>query len=1202
MNMDWQDKLGDLVLGGLAGTLSYALPEHLRRRMRERLGDFNPYNVIAGNHDLMRAVRLAWVRAAVDVLEAGRKSAETMPAEACGEFNQSAMVRFETLAVKELKKIRSDALDRRTDPGNNPIDQHLQHIMQGTSEYVAPGEQRPLDQTLTQEFNATLAALTGWPEYEIPAIFGQIARDGLPTMDQGAKRNFDELVFAAFAESLKNPEIYHEAAAAFNIAMQDAARKLSQTILEQIKGIDDALDHLIDKTDALQIFLSGIDAYLKETLFELLQGQKRIEDKTSRILQIIETTARSNPNLSEVAINAQYQKLVEHLNREEFEQVLTHKPRSLGAYRAHCIARWSQARYTINKQFTPLTLLLDQGENSPGERYQKNDHEFHDLREVLEAIEQAQDRVLVVTGAPGSGKSTLLRRLELDLASAALRSDNPDDPLTLFLPLNAFGQRGGTIPQPAAWIAQQWAEMTDGLPDFDALLGRPFVLLLDGLNEMPHGSRDDYDKQLTAWKVFLDRLVRDHPKVRVVFSCRTLDYGSQLTTKDLPRVPQVEVTPLNPEQVKDFLDIYSPQHADALWKQLHGSSQFDLYRSPYYLTLLIEQASDGHIPVGRASLFTGYVRTMLKREIAGGNLRFKESLLLTEFDLDTTGEYETNFDLPSEGLLFKTLAAFAHGLQDRRNPGDKSQVRIKRNEAITFLSDSIGASNGNEVTKLLKAATDLQILDLPGKDVLFVHQLLQEYFAARHLAECINAADDSDAWTTVCRLAAVKWLAADISPSVRELLQTLPKSGTLPDLPTTGWEETFLLAAAMVSQPDTFLRTLAAFNLPLAGRCAAQLDVAASEGLRAQLQHALVTRSRDPATDLRARINAGLALGTLGDPRFKRQQGPFGPFLLPPIVAIAGGVYAIGSDEGIETDEAPQHSVSLKPFWLSQFPVSNAEFRCFIDAGGYQDERWWDTPAAQRWRRGEGTGETGRRNWRYWRDRFRNESGFLDRFAEEQAWPEDLLMNWHNLCALTDEAFETRLIGRWPDQQFTLPDYWNDPAFNVPSQPVVGVCWFEARAYCRWLSAQTGQSFRLPTEAEWEAAARGQENRRYPWGNAIDATDCNYLESKLRRTVPVGVFPQSDTPALIQEKQTEHVALSDMAGNVWDWTSSCYIPYPYQSDDGREDAEGEEARVLRGGSWYDNPGSVRASVRYGLRPGSRDGFIGFRVLCSSPIE
>ena len=1198
MNMDWQEKLGDLVLGGLAGTLGSALPEHWRRRVRERLGDFNPYNVIAGNHDLLRAARLAWVRAAFDVLEAGKKSAEALPAAARGEFNQSAIVRFEALAREKLKEIRFKALDRRTDPENSAIDQHIQCIMQGASEYVAPDEHRTLDQTLTQEFNATLAALTGWPVYEIPAIFGRIARDGLPTLDGGAKRNFGELVFAAFAELLKNPKIYPEAAAAFNIAMQDAARKLSQTILDQIKGIDGALDNLVDKADALQVFLSGVDAYLKQTLSELLQGQKRIEDQTSRILQIIETTARSNPTATEEAITAQYQKLVEHLNREEFEQVLTHKPRSLGAYRAHCIARWSQARYAIDKQFTPLTLLLDQGEDSPGERYQK-DREFNDLRDVLQAIDQAQDRVLVVTGAPGSGKSTLLRRLELDLASAALRSDNPDDPLTLFLPLNAFGQRGSTIPEPAAWIAQQWAEMTDGLPDFAALLGRPFVLLLDGLNEMPHGSRDDYDNRLAVWKVFLDRLVRDHPSVRVVFSCRTLDYGSQLTTKDLPRVPQVEVTPLTPAQVKQFLEIYSPQHATALWNQLDGSSQFDLYRSPYYLTLLIEQASDGHIPAGRASLFTGYVRTMLKREmIDAGNSRFKADALLHPRDRERFGQWKTPYELPARGQLFKTLAAFAFNLQQRRGTEDKSQVRIDYDAALDVLSEVPDELKDS----LLKAAADLQILDLPGDDVLFVHQLLQEYFAARHLAERIHAASDSDAWTAVCRLVAVKWLAVEISPSVRELLQTLPKSGTLPDLPTTGWEETFLLAAAMVNQPDAFLRTLEDFNLPLAGHCAAQTDVAISEGMRAELQHALINRSRDPATDLRARINAGHALGALGDPRFKRLEGSFGAFLLPPIVAIPGGIYAIGSDEGIFENEAPRHSVSLEPFWLGQFPVTNAEFRCFIDAGGYQDARWWDTPAAQRWQRGEGSGEGCRTNWRYWRHQFRNEAGLLYRIAEEQRWPEKRFLMWQFHCAITDETFETILVNQWPDQQFILPSFWNKSAFNAPSQPVIGICWFEARAYCLWIATQTGQLFRLPTEAEWEAAARGLEDRRYAWGNDYDATHCNALDTKLRRTTPIGIFTEGETPALAQGEFKCAESLSDMTGNVSEWTSSHNTPYPYQSDDGREDAEAEWVRVVRGGSWVFGPSHVRASVRSGHHPGDRPDLVGFRVLCESPIE
>lgn len=923
--MSWQDKLGDLVLGGLADALGGALPEHIRRRARERLGDFNPYNVIAGNHDLMRAVRLAWVRAALDVLEAGRESVEGMPAAARNEHDSlKNLLCFEARARKKLKKIRFDALDRRTDPGNSPIDRHVELIMQGTSEYVAPGEHHTLDQTLTGEFNATLAALTDWPANEIPAIFGRIASDGLPVIGGGATRNFGELVFAAFAELLKNTKIYPEAAAAFNIAMHDAARKLSETILEKIKVGDAKLDALIARADAWQVFQSGVEAYFSQ----LLAGQKRIEDQVARILEIVEKTARSDSTASEEAIIAQYQKLIGHLDREEFEQVLTYKPRSLEAYRAHCIARWSKTHYAIDKQFTPLKLLLDQGDDSPGERYQKN-REFNDLRDVLTAVDQ--NRVVVVTGAPGSGKSTLLRRLELDLASAALRSGNPEEPLTLFLPLNAYGQRGSDIPDPMEWIAKQWKAMTDGLLEVDALLRRPFVLLFDGLNEMPHGSGDDYDARLASWKIFLDRLVRDYPKVRVVFSCRTLDYGGKLTTKELPRVPQVEVTPLTPGQVKHFLEIYSPQHASALWNQLDGSPQFDLYRSPYYLTLLIQQTSDGHIPAGRAGLFTGYVRAMLKREmIDAGNSRLKVDALLHPRDRERFGQWKNPYELPKHGQLFKALAAFAFTLQERRESGDKSQVRIDYDAALNVLS-TLGVSE--ELTdSLLKAAADLQILDLPGDDVLFVHQLLQEYFAARHLAERIRVSGNPGELAALCQLAAIPWRAADISPSVPELLQTLPWPETLPDLPTTGWEETFMLSAAMVNEADSFLRTLRDSNLPLAGRCAAQVDVAVavSEGLHGELQQALVSRSCDPATDLRARISAGHALGTLGDPRFELRQGPLGQFLMPPMIEIDGGIYPIGSEFARNMvffdNEMPKHEIHLAPFLLghsgnSQLPM-----------------------------------------------------------------------------------------------------------------------------------------------------------------------------------------------------------------------------------------------------------------------------------------
>ncbi|MBK8129666.1 MAG: SUMF1/EgtB/PvdO family nonheme iron enzyme [bacterium] len=135
----------------------------------------------------------------------------------------------------------------------------------------------------------------------------------------------------------------------------------------------------------------------------------------------------------------------------------------------------------------------------------------------------------------------------------------------------------------------------------------------------------------------------------------------------------------------------------------------------------------------------------------------------------------------------------------------------------------------------------------------------------------------------------------------------------------------------------------------------------------------------DPEADLRARIAAAEALGELGEPRFARRAGKHGNYLLPPVVTVAGGSYRIGSEERTGcnllwqalrrrksaeySDEKPAHEVQIDTFEMGMFPVTNAEYRLFMAAGGYEDERWWETEAAKAWRRGEGS-ESGKTYYR----------------------------------------------------------------------------------------------------------------------------------------------------------------------------------------------------------------------------------------------
>jgi formylglycine-generating enzyme required for sulfatase activity len=172
------------------------------------------------------------------------------------------------------------------------------------------------------------------------------------------------------------------------------------------------------------------------------------------------------------------------------------------------------------------------------------------------------------------------------------------------------------------------------------------------------------------------------------------------------------------------------------------------------------------------------------------------------------------------------------------------------------------------------------------------------------------------------------------------------------------------------------------------------------------------------------------------------------------------------------------------------------------------------------------------------------------------------------------------------------PEFWDDPRYNNPAQPVVGVSWFEARAYCCWLTATaaTGQSYRLSTEAEYEAATRGQAGRMYAYGDDFDASRCNTYLGGVGRPTPVGLYDNA-TPE----------GAFDLTGNVFTWTSSIYRNYPYRYNDGRENLDEREGdRVLRGGAWNYIRLFARAVYRDDFHPGYRGYNVGFRVVVVSP--
>lgn len=163
------------------------------------------------------------------------------------------------------------------------------------------------------------------------------------------------------------------------------------------------------------------------------------------------------------------------------------------------------------------------------------------------------------------------------------------------------------------------------------------------------------------------------------------------------------------------------------------------------------------------------------------------------------------------------------------------------------------------------------------------------------------------------------------------------------------------------------------------------------------------------------------------------------------------------------------------------------------------------------------------------------------------------------------------------------PKFMDNPKFNKPDQPVVGITWQEALDYCRWLSK------RLPTEQEWEKAARGTDARFYPWGKDADPGKANVrgLEDGTRYTAPVGEYEEGNSP----------YGIFDMAGNVWEWTMDWY--QPYEGNNFSSDLYGTSLKVIKGGSWQSNMDLARAAIRGKAIPDQRQNFTGFRCARDS---
>ncbi|MDI6770683.1 MAG: SUMF1/EgtB/PvdO family nonheme iron enzyme, partial [Anaerolineales bacterium] len=740
------------------------------------------------------------------------------------------------------------------------------------------------------------------------------------------------------------------------------------------------------------------------------------------------------------------------------------------------VARNTANRLSLDQAYVTLRVSPE-SERTQDEKATKRG--LHESGEVIGRMEKPEPVLLAgiltkdeshrlaVIGVAGSGKSTLLQWAGLACARARLgklltqeqeefvHALGSEIPLPIFIPLRAYNehcrQKGlnrsvkSLLDFMACHFSENQSDCEFTIDFFARHLSKPCLLMFDGMDEV---EKDDRAGVRSAVEQLLDDC--EHPHLYCLIASRpTASY----VPEQMAGFRRCDVQRLSPEQRDELIQfwhraVYEDETAQGERKAADLIKRIDnaaarvreLATTPLMVTIFCMVSYSHEIPRLRAQLYEDAVEVLLTETVHHegeyykgleelGGMDWSARCLLLSFIAFTMQDKRAS-SLPEEDLVELIWSKFG-----------TEQDAAKRN-ARNFLR--LVAERGG----LLESEEEVY--------GFYTHATFQEYLSGRYLAQEMDPQEQKAS------------LAAHFEDDQ--------------------WQETIRLAAGYLSirsqgPADRFVSLLAGLGTTAEAR--AKALALAGEALSDMLEPRRVPErvnqlsgdiravfiANPPVAPLRLRQRLGLALGEIGDPRFTPLpvgEGPGVRAILPEMLPIPAGSFQMGTSEEDEAAlekqetrvydaEKPAHTVYVSEFSIGKYPVTNAEFKLFVDQGGYDPQAGWWSEDGRRWRTGE--------------------------------WEPDLSVYPESVR----EDVRRWLEGRPPDQRHQ-PFFWDDPQWKAPNLPVVGVTWFEAEAYANWLKTITGHAYRLSTEAEWEKAARGPQNYLWPWGNQWDAGRCNNTE------------------------------------------------------------------------------------------------------------
>lgn len=769
---------------------------------------------------------------------------------------------------------------------------------------------------------------------------------------------------------------------------------------------------------------------------------------------------------------------------------------------------------------------------------------FYGPQIVSEAIAGALRVVLL--GEPGSGKSTALRYLAFTLARAGL-DPTLDLPthlagwshgrmLPIFVPLLPLARRFANDSSRQGDAEDLWGYLAEHLQPQGANAGLAaavheqveagrVILLLDGLDEV--AGMKSRQKVVRAVNSFAAR----YPDCRIVVACRVRAYeGERNTEWNLPGWPIATLADWTIGQMQTFVRAWyecvaEQRDRSKSWRDERIVSltraitlREDLQRfgqQPLMLTVMaLVHLNDGRLPEERASLYSRCIDLLLGQwEIAGK-------------DASEFGTLMDYIGLPdNDAQSFRPLLGRA-AYEAHRAAKSGEVGRLSRPVLRTMVDDELkrrGHPNASLGADNFLVYTDLRAGLIRASDAadeyVFPHQTFQEYLAGIELVSGIDP---------VVRILSLR----------NDDRWRRPITLGIEQLALSSLDVPFRLLSRLIEEPNR-AAPQRAFDLLLAQEIGANLgwnwleqrDLLFAR-LKQHLAQALAETLDETTVSTAELVQAGAALAILGDPRS-------GVCDLPPaMVPIQGGSVSIGltpteifqlpeDERSLFSNAENNKLIYISGFDLARYPVTNAQYKLFMDSGGYNPVApWWD--------------------------------------EEGCAW---LLNN--------NETPDGLRYGQYRSNR-DRPELWDSDIFGItrPNYPVVGISWYEATSFCRWLTEylSDGYSYFLPSEAEWEYAGRGMNRRTYPWGDSEpDGTRANY-NRMYGFTSAVGCFPAGATPE----------GLLDLAGNIWECTQIVQSIYPDVPANEHQNTDEliHKSFIIRGGSWgAEKPSFLRTACR-----------------------